>query len=133
MRHIFLYGVLRADVAQWPFLAGLGPGQPAATRGTLHAVPDPNGWYPALTQGDTTVHGVCHEVGAVDITAIDAFEGSEYSRREIAVSLADAAMITATADAYIWNASLPAGAVLIRDGDFARWLIETGHQPFADI
>jgi len=81
--HLFFYGVLRPDVAQWPFLEGLGAGLPATTRGALYAIPDPDGWYPAMLPGTGLVHGACHEVGAVDLAAVDAFEGADYARVEV--------------------------------------------------
>lgn len=135
MSNLFFYGVLRADVAQWPFLAGLGRGQPATTRGTLHAIPDPNGWYPALTPGEGIVHGVSHEAGAVDIAAIDAFEGTDYERVEIVCewvpSPANAPVVQSRADVYMWVAPMPEDAQPIAHGDFARWLADTGNAPLS--
>lgn len=127
--NLFFYGVLRPDVADWPFLAGLGPGRAATTRGTLHAIPDPNGWYPALTPGDNLIHGVCHEAGSVDLAAVDAFEGADYSRAEVVCEMEGVGgpAIETKADLYLWTAPLPRDAQPIPNGDFARWLAETGN------
>lgn len=126
--HLFFYGVLRGDVAQWPFLAGLGPGLPATSSGALYAIPDPRGWYPALTPGEGVVHGICHEAGSVDLATIDAFEGEDYRRSKV---LAEIACGTITAAAYLWRSPLPKNAKVISSGDFAGWLAETGSTPFS--
>lgn len=125
--HLFVYGVLREGLGDWPFLAGLGPGRAATTSGALFALPDLQGWYPALVPGEGMVSGAVHDVGRIDLAAVDAFEGSDYTRRPISVQVAGE---TITAHAYLWTAPLPAGAPRIAHGDFARWLAETGHVPF---
>ena len=133
---LFFYGVLRADVADWDFLRGIGPGIPATARGTLRAVPTPQGWYPAMTAGAGAVHGLVHEAAMLDIAAVDRFEGyhpadpagSEYLRSTIRVATADASL---EADAYLWNCAGSDDLVAIPHGDFARWLAETGNRPFA--
>jgi gamma-glutamylcyclotransferase (GGCT)/AIG2-like uncharacterized protein YtfP len=128
---LFLYGVLREGLGDWPFLAGLGPGRPAQTSGDLFAIADPHGWYPALRHGQgpgwAEVVGTLHDAQAVDLAAVDAFEGPDYTRRRIPVWFAGE---TITADAYLWTAPFPAGALWIAHGDFARWLAETGLTPF---
>jgi gamma-glutamylcyclotransferase (GGCT)/AIG2-like uncharacterized protein YtfP len=130
---LFLYGVLRAGLGDWPFLAGLGPGSPATAAGELYAIPDAGGWYPALVlaQGHaaTTVHGTNHAVGTVDLAAIDAFEGLDYARMAVPVDRGKGAAGT-SAHAYIWTSRLPDRALAIPHGDFVRWLAETGHAPF---
>lgn len=126
--HLFFYGVLLEQVAQWPFLAGLGPGQPATTRGTIYAIADPNGCFPALLPGEGIVHGALHEAGQVDLAAVDAFEGADYRRAPIMVEAAGAQI---EAHAYLWNSELPAQAEPITNGDFARWLRATGQAPFS--
>jgi len=126
--HLFVYGVLREGLGDWPFLAGMGPGREATTTGAIFAIPDPAGWYPALVAGEGTVIGALRECGAVDMAAVDAFEGPDYARRAVAVALGQE---TVTADAYLWTAPLPAGHVRIEHGDFARWLAETGRRPIS--
>lgn len=129
--HLFLYGVLREGLGDWPFLAGIGPGRPAITSGVLFAIADPQGWYPAMRYGQgpgwSDVVGTLHEAGAVDLAAIDAFEGPEYTRRAIPVICAGELI---WADAYLWAGPLHTVAPRIAHGDFARWLVETGHIPF---
>jgi gamma-glutamylcyclotransferase (GGCT)/AIG2-like uncharacterized protein YtfP len=134
--NLFFYGVLREGVGDWPFLAGLGLGAPATTTGALYAIPSGSKWYPALipTQARyaTAVHGTIHEAGAVDLAAIDAFEGPDYERQELAIDGWDGYGET-TAQVYVWTAELPEGAELIAHGDFVRWLEETGNKPLSDI
>lgn len=141
--HLFFYGVLQdglgPDGGDWPFLAGLGLGAPATTTGALYAIPALSGqgettWYPALvlTQArySTVVHGMIHEAGAVDLAAIDAFEGADYARQPVPVDGWDGYGET-EADAYVWIADLPDGAERIAGGDFAQWLRETGRRAFS--
>lgn len=128
--HLFLYGVLREEVGSWPFLAGIGPGRAATTGGTLFAITDPQGWYPALLPGAAIIVGKVHDAGAVDLAAVDAFEGPDYMRRAIPVNVAGQ---TVSAEAYLWTAPLPDGAPHIVHGDFVRWLAETGYTPFAPV
>lgn len=124
---LFLYGVLMRGAAAWPFLAGLGAGRAARTYGALFAIPDPQGWYPALLPGNDVVHGLLHDAGRVDLAAVDAFEGAEYRRGSVMVEVAGQ---TVAAQAYLWQGVLPGGAQQIAHGDFARWLAETGRAPF---
>lgn len=128
---LFVYGVLREGLGDWPFLAGIGPGRAATTSGDLFAISDPQGWCPALRHGQGpgwgTVTGTLHDARILDWAAVDAFEGPDYTRRPIPVRCGGE---TITAHAYLWTAPLPAGAPRIAHGDFARWLAETGRAPF---
>lgn len=136
--HLFFYGVLQEglgpDDGGWDFLAGLGLGSPATTQGALYGIPADGGWYPGLipTQARfaTHVHGMIHEASAVDIAAVDAFEGADYTRMPISVDGWDGYGDT-IADAYIWTAELPDGAQPIPGGNFAEWLKETGRTPYS--
>ena len=132
-RQLFFYGVLREEIGDWPFLAGLGLGSPATTHGALFAIPDPRGWYPALvlTQArfGNVIHGAIHDASHVDIAAVDAFEGAAYTRQSIAVDGWSGFGDTA-AEAYIWTADLPEDAVPIPEGDFVAWLAATGNSPY---
>ncbi len=129
--HLFFYGVLREGLGDWPFLAGIGPGRPARTSGALFAIADPDGWYPALLHDDGSeaaeVVGALHDAGGVDLAAMDAFEGPDYTRSAIPVQVGGE---TITAGTYLWTAPVPPGSPRIVHGDFARWLAETGHSPF---
>lgn len=126
--HLFLYGVLREGLGDWPFLDGLGAGRPATARGAMIAIPDPAGWYPALLPGDDLIHGALHPLGSVDLAAIDGFEGADYRRAPIAVRVGEAAL---AAEAYLWAAPVPPAAEPVPHGDFACWLSETGRTSFA--
>ena len=136
--HLFFYGILQDGLGpgggDWPFLTGLGLGAPATTQGTLYGIPASDGWYPALipTQARfaSVVHGMIHEAGAVDLAAVDAFEGEDYARTAIPVDGWDGYGET-QADAYLWTAELPVGAELIASGNFAEWLRETGRRPWS--
>lgn len=138
--HLFFYGVLREDIsafgADWPFLEGLGLGSPATTMGALYAIPNGGTWYPALipTQARyaVPVHGTIHEAGAVDLAAIDAFEGPDYERQDLEIDGWDG-FGEATAQVYVWISDLPDGAVAIPHGDFIQWLQETGNRPLSEI
>lgn len=134
MSALFLYGVLRADIAGEkvePLLTGLGPGWSATVPGELWAIPDPQGWYPALLPGDGadvgTVQGMLHEAGDVDLAALDAFEGPDYQRTAVTVTSASGEL---PAMAWRYTAELPDGAEPVPDGDFAAWLAETGRSAF---
>jgi len=146
--HLFFYGVLLGEVASariGALLAGLGPGRPAVARGTLYAVQIPRGWYPVLLACDGAstgeagqpVRGMVHEAGSVDIAALDRFEGfdpadaraGEYRRAPISVTPdGDPPLM---AQAYLYNHAPAPAFERIPHGDFARWLRETGRQPFA--
>lgn len=132
--HLFFYGVLQEELGDWPFLEGLGLGSPASTQGALYAIPDAKGWYPALipTQARyaSNVEGMIYPAGTVDLAAIDAFEGPDYTRAPIMIDGWDGYGET-EADAYLWTADLPEGAEPIAGGNFAGWLKQTGRKPFA--
>lgn len=130
---MFFYGVLREGVGDWPFLAGLGLGSPATTAGALFAIPHPHGWFPALvlTQARfaTNVVGTLHEAGDIDLAAVDAFEGPDYTRQAVPVD-GWSGFGDTEAQAYVWTADLPDNAEPIVHGDFVRWLEETGRSAF---
>lgn len=141
--HLFFYGILQEvlgpDGGDWPFLAGLGMSAPATTTGALYAIPaaggeGATGWFPALVlthaRYSTVVHGMIHDAGEVDLAAVDAFEGAEYTRQPVAVDGWDGFGET-LADAYVWTADLPDGAEPIASGNFAEWLAQTGRRPWS--
>ncbi len=120
----------------------------ASVAGVLEAVPDPEGWYPALLDGEGRVHGRLYETaadfGAEDLARLDAYEdydplhsaSSLYLRQTLTVTLKSAGTGTGPGDsacqaqAYRFNRPLPAGARAIPHGDFVRWLAEEGLAPF---
>ena len=107
------------------------PGRPATAPGALHAIRDAAGWYPALTPGEGEVRGMVHEAargfGTADLARLDAYEecgpGGEYQRREIAVRSGGQEVL---AQAYVYVAALPEGALPVPDGDFAAFLQRGG-------
>ena len=135
----FFYGTLMA-----------GSGHPVARRlhvrlqplgratvpGALFAIPDPQGWYPALLPGEGQVHGTLHAAGpdfaTQDLAAIDAFEdfdpadpaGSLYCRIALPVSPEGGAAVEA--QVYRYNRPLPEGALAIPGGDFAAFVRTRG-------
>lgn len=111
----------------------IGPGH---VRGRLFAIPDPEGWYPALIAGrGGRVQGAVYEATgrftAHDLALLDGYERHvppgqplrEYLRAEIAVRLADGRL---TAQAYLYRLLPPAAALPIPDGDFAGLLRRAG-------
>lgn len=138
----FFYGTL-LDGSDNPVAraihALLEPEGPATVRGSLFAVPDPTGWFPALVPGDGPVHGRSYRArpgfSAADLARMDAYE--DYSPAEPAASLYLRAELElaggGTAQAYLFNQPLPAGSVPIAHGDFRRWLNETSHAQFTGL
>ena len=138
--HLFFYGVLLGELASTriaALLAGLGPGRPAMASGTLYAIDDPRGWYPALLPGEGEVHGMVHAAGRVDVPALDRFEGvdphdpraGEYRREAIRVAAEGGELLMA--QAYLYNRAPAPDHERIPYGDFACWLRQTGRHPLA--
>ena len=141
--HWFFYGTLVAgnpNPVAAAIHAALEPIGPAWTSGALFAIPDPAGWFPALMAGDDAVSGALYRAGAdfdAELLArMDAYEdfdpadraGSLYRRKCITVRTEDGAEVEA--NAYLWNRTLPAGALRIGGGSFGAWLAETGNPVF---
>lgn len=145
-RLIFLYGTMQPALAHGPAVrlaAALEDGRRATVRGSLHAVILPQGVYPVLWPGGGgRVAGQVFTVPALPgwLEAVDAYEncdpgnedGSEYLRRNLRAALtddgADGTMVTA--QAYITCDRPCPDLPVIRHGDFARFLRETGLPPF---
>ena len=120
----------------------LQPGRPATVRGTLHAIPDRDGWYPALTLADEAppVEGMLYETKpsftAEDLARLDAYEAydpvdeadSQYVRRRVEV---DCVGERVQAQAYLFNAELPAEARRIAQASFAAFLAAHGLRALA--
>lgn len=141
----FFYGTLQAGsenpVAQLvhTLLEPLGAAQVA---GALFAVPDPDGWYPALLPGADAVHGQLYRAGAgFDAAALDrmdAYEdyrpgdpaGSLYVRGEAAL-LGGGDEGSGTAQVYRFNQPLLPGSLPLPGGDFRTWLAGSGKAAFA--
>jgi len=139
----FFYGTLSAGMDN-PVIAAvrpkLGPGRPARVAGRLHAIPERDGWYPALVAGDGLVEGQVYAVGpgftADDLALLDRYEafdpddpeGSEYIRTVIVVETDGGPL---AADAYLYRAALPASARPIAEPSFAAYLAAHGYRPLA--
>lgn len=139
----FFYGTLMAgsgNAVARTLHDRLEPLGRAHVRGMLHAVPDPQGWYPALLPGDGRVAGWLHAAGgrftAADLSALDAYEdidpalpeASLYLRRNTWVACTDGSMVEA--QAYWFNQPLPEGAMPIPSGDFAAFVRAWGMRVF---
>lgn len=110
-RLLFIYGTLLRGQVSAHRMAGAEYVGPAVTapRYTLHRVT----WYPALAAGGATaVAGELYRVPDGMIAALDAYEGTEYTR--VAVELADGT----TAEAYVMAAERAALLDVIASGDW---------------
>jgi gamma-glutamylcyclotransferase (GGCT)/AIG2-like uncharacterized protein YtfP len=130
MRALFFYGVLMPELATGrmaELVALLEPGQPATVAGKLFAIADPAGHHPAMIASAGKVHGRLHQTGpgfsAAELAEMDAYEGDDYARRTVKVTLPGGEVVTA--EAYVWTGSVDALAP-IAHGDFARYLAESG-------
>lgn len=143
-RPLFFYGVLLPGLVSGRMaeLVGmLGAARRATVSGRLFAVADPRGHYPVMIAGDggERVGGAVFapglDFGPVELAELDAFEDfdpcgraqSDYVRESVIATLVDGA--TLVAEVYRWNRALPADAVPILHGDFARYLAESGARP----
>ncbi|TYC85430.1 gamma-glutamylcyclotransferase [Novosphingobium sp. BW1] len=142
-RRFFFYGTLLAgmDIALTRRVHGhllaLGPAQ---VRGRLVAIPDPDGWYPALLSGEGRVAGMLYAArpsfSRATLDELDAYEGGcsrahgagEYRRVAIGVRLDDGRC--RAAQAYLYARPLPRGSRELPGGDFVSWLVGTGASPF---
>lgn len=127
----FLYGTLQAGNSN-PAIAAIHrrliPQGPGWIAGRLVAVPDANGWFPALIPGEGEVHGQVYAASpdftAEDLAALDRYE--EYDPASPATSWYRRETRTLTTGApvsvYRMNGAPPAGAVPIPGGDFRAWL-----------
>lgn len=117
----------------------LEPQGAATVSGTLFGVPDAAGWFPAMVPGEGAVHGQLYAARSgfseADLARLDAYEdydplrpdASLYVRRAIALAGGG------SAQAYVFNQPLPAGAQAIPGGDFRAWLVETGLAQFTGL
>lgn len=125
-------GALGAPVrAALTRLRDLGP---VRVPGSLHAIPDPQGWYPALLEGAGSVAGRLYEAGpdfsAADLAALDAYEDCDPDDPD--VSLYRRQTLASGVQAYLFNPGLPPGARPIPEGDFAAWIAAEDLPVFAD-
>jgi gamma-glutamylcyclotransferase (GGCT)/AIG2-like uncharacterized protein YtfP len=139
----FFYGTL-LDGSDNPVArsihAKLAPEGPATALGALHAIPDPEGWFPAMLPGGGAIHGGLYRATGdfteADLVRMDAYEDCDpdspaaalYRRAEVLVLTADAK--TVPAQAYLFNQPLPDGSRPVPDGDFRAWLVAEGLAQF---
>jgi gamma-glutamylcyclotransferase (GGCT)/AIG2-like uncharacterized protein YtfP len=141
--YFFFYGTLLAGSVNRiaaEIHRKLEPRGPAWVTGTLYAVPDPCGWYPALLGGAGSVHGHLYEADSgfteQDLAVLDAYEdydpaspsNSLYMRGSMQAVSADRA--NWQVQAYRYQSGLPMGSQLIVEGDFRAWLEQRGAQEF---
>jgi len=142
---LFFYGTLGEGMdnpvirAIRPKLRRIGP---ATVRGELYAIPDRDGWYPALVPADDggEIEGSLYEATSDftsdDLARLDGYEafdpkdqtGSQYVRRSITVTCGGK---IAEAEVYLFNAALPAGSRPIAEPSFAAFLAAYGLKPLA--
>ena len=115
----------------------------ATTCGKLAAIPDAQGWFPGLIEGEGAVHGALYRTRAhftlTDLARLDAYEEaipgeperSLYLRVEREVVLADGSLHIA--QVYLFNRPPPPGAVPIHGGSFRQWLAERGEAAFSGL
>jgi gamma-glutamylcyclotransferase (GGCT)/AIG2-like uncharacterized protein YtfP len=112
----------------------------ATAPGSLHAIPDSEGWFPAMLPGPGEVRGALYRATArftaSDLARMDAYENCDpanrqaslYCREEVVVTTREGTAIRA--QAYLFAQALPGGAMPIADGDFRAWLAATGLDAF---
>ena len=140
--HFFFYGTL-LDGSDNPVArdihALLEPVGPAQVAGDLHAIPDAQGWFPALLPGHGLASGKVYRprphFSPADLSRMDAYEdydpahlaGSLYLRKTLPLVNGGQAQV------YVWNRPLPHGSQPIPHGDFRRWLNEQGFAQFRGL
>ncbi len=142
-RRFFFYGTLLPQLGH-PLARGiharlrfLGA---AHVRGALLAIPDPQGWYPALVAGEGRVEGALYAAasnfGPGELASMDRYEGClpgatmRGAYRRVVVSARCNEGPCLDAQAYLYRHPLRTGAVAIAHGNFARWLEVTGARVF---
>lgn len=140
--HFFFYGTL-LDGSDNPVARDihslLEPVGPAQVAGELHAIPDPQGWFPAMVPGGGQAHGKLYRTRAhftdADLARMDAYEdfdpadpaGSLYVREPVPLIGGGDAQV------YLWNRPLPDGSLPIPGGDFRAWLNRQGFEQFRGL
>lgn len=119
-----MYGTLQplAGSAMSAWLAARSTDvEPAVIRGRLNAIPDREGWFPALTPGQGAVKGmVCHlRLRPGDLALLDRYEGRTYRRRSVRARTVTGRCLPV--QTYGWCARQSTGVRPIRNGDFLHW------------
>ena len=130
---LFVYGTLLDGIARGEaarLIAGIPPGVPASISGELRLIEEPLGCYPVLVPAEGRVRGKVIE-GPDDpqwIADLDAYEGADYRRWTVVAELEDGSELEV--QAYICLIMEPDELPLVPDGDFARFVAETGCKTF---
>lgn len=127
----FFYGTLQAGNLN-PAIAAIHgrliPQGRARINGAIVAVPDAQGWFPALVPGDGEVHGQVYAAGpdftAEDLAALDRYEEFDPASPETSWYLREVRTLISGESVMVYrmNGSPPAAAVPIPGGDFRAWL-----------
>lgn len=127
----FFYGTLQAGNSN-PAIAAIHcrliAEGPACISGQIVAVPDNDGWFPALIPDDGEVHGQVYAAGpdftAADLAALDRYEEYDPASPGTSWYLRETRTLTTgvPVSVYRMNGAPPAGAVPIPGGDFRAWL-----------
>jgi gamma-glutamylcyclotransferase (GGCT)/AIG2-like uncharacterized protein YtfP len=117
----------------------LEPVGAARVAGQLFAIPNPDGWYPALLGGGGEAHGMLYaarpQFSADDLARIDAYEDFDPANPEASLYIRRSISLVegGEAQAYVWKRPLPDGARPISHGDFRRWLADQGLRQFTGL
>ncbi|WP_088308185.1 gamma-glutamylcyclotransferase family protein [Novosphingobium sp. B 225] len=140
--HFFFYGTL-LDGSDNPVAqdihALLDPLGPAQVAGDLHAIPDAQGWFPALVPGGGQVHGKVYRARAhftpADLARMDAYEDLDPGDPAGSLYVRQAMLLAGGGEAqtYVWNRPLPAGSQPIPGGSFRDWLTAQGFEQFRGL
>jgi gamma-glutamylcyclotransferase (GGCT)/AIG2-like uncharacterized protein YtfP len=130
---LFVYGTLLDGIARGEaerLTQGLPPGTPASISGELRLIEEPLGCYPVLVPAEGRVRGKVLDCPDDPqwIGEVDAYEGADYRRWTVVAELADGSELEV--QAYICLIMDPDELPLIPEGDFARFIVETGKRPF---
>lgn len=120
MDAIFAYGTLMRGESRHPVLGSAGPVRivAATAQGRMINI----GPYPAVLEGDETVHGeYCEFEDMADLLPrLDGIEGSEYRRERVTVALDGGE--EAEAWIYLWNGTLQDGPRIVS----GSWRVHRG-------
>jgi gamma-glutamylcyclotransferase (GGCT)/AIG2-like uncharacterized protein YtfP len=133
--HLFVYGTLLDGLAHGEaerLVQGLPDGQPASVAGELRlAEEDGQGCYPVLVPGmEGRVRGKVVECPDDPdwLAELDAYEGADYRRMTIVAALDDGSEVEA--QAYLFLSPDYEDFPLVPNGDFARYVVDTGCKVF---
>lgn len=95
--HVFVYGTLRRGGSNHFRMAGAEFVAAGTVRGRLYGID----WYPGLVLDETgdEITGEVYQVSAELLENLDAFEGPEYRRARVMITLAD----ESRQDAWLWE------------------------------